>query len=388
MKVKTDTIRKTASRRKVSAIKKTTTQKKMIRKQKPARATKRVQNSSRKPSAKLAKTDQPTPTQKTTMDDWKERWDQRKAERAAMISADPENALTTARDRFDAGAELLFELVEKRTLYREYKNIPGLPDGTWDPAAECLASRFGTLSRHAAKYALAGHRDMIHAVWSAARLLTETIHDLAHDQNRARELTCITRRSLFLPSLRARPATFTHDFQVVADNLHLSEGCVCHMSDRAAYKLDSPITRLIAERVEIIGHFQDQVMLGHERYALTCSLLDDADYMKQATPDNINYLRSIAAMPVDEYLVKMAACRPEILHYAHLPDLTKATADEWWTKAVRQDITRHFKTLEGTRLYTLLKGYKPHQKLDDLRRRGKSALRSLARPTPQNPHPS
>lgn len=305
-----------------------------------------------------------------------------------MIAADPEKALSTARELFDAGTQLLFDLVEKKALYREYRDIPGLPDGDRDAATECLASRFGTLSRQVAKYARAGHRDVTLAVWSAAHVLTETIHDMALNKERARELEVFARRSLFLPSLRAIPATFTHDFQVVAGNLHLSENCLCHMAGRAAHKLDAPITRLIAERVEIIGHLRDVVMMTHDRYALTCALLEDADYMKRAPPHAIEHVRSVAAKPVEDFLVNDGFCRPEHLHYADLPELTKDTADEWWRMAVRDQVTRLFADMEGTHLYRLLKGNKPHEKLDDLRRRGKSALRSLARPTPQNPHPS
>jgi hypothetical protein len=369
-------------------MKKRTPRKKHIRQQKPTRAVRKRTNPLRTRQAKAKKTAQPTPAPKTETDTWVTRLNQQKKERAAMIAADPEKALTTARELFDAGAQLLFDLVEKKTLYREYRDRPGLPDGDRDAATECLASRFGTLSRQVAKYALAGHRDVPLAVWSAAQLLTETIHDLAFNKDRARELEVFARRSLFLPSLRAIPATFTHDFQAVAGNLHLSEDCLCHMAGRAAHKLDAPITRLIAERVEIIGHLHDVVMIGHDRYALTCALLEDADYMKRAKPNAIAYVRSVAAKPVEDFLINDAFCRPEHLHYADLPELTKDTADEWWRMAVRDQVTRVFAKMEGTPLYGLLKGNKPHEKLDDLRRRGKNALRSLARPTPQNPHPS
>ena len=77
-----------------------------------------------------------------------------------------------------------------------------------------------------------------------------------------------------------------------------------------------------------------------------------------------------------------------MLQYEGLPPLTRSTAGEWWSKAVRAEVTRRFQGLEHTLLYAELQGNKAHEKLDDLRRRAKSALRSLAHPDPQNPQPS
>jgi hypothetical protein len=144
---------------------------------------------------------------------------------------------------------------------------------------------------------------------------------------------------------------------------------------------------LIAERVEMVGYIQDHLFFERERHAFTRSLLDNETYMKRSTPDNIEHTRRLAAMSVEDYLVNEGACRPEFLHYSSLPDLTKETVNEWWDKAVRDQVTRLFADLEGTHVYNLLKGNKPHEKLDDLRRRGKSALRSLALPPLKTPTP-
>ncbi|MEI8352658.1 MAG: hypothetical protein WCG36_10170, partial [bacterium] len=78
-------------------MRKMPTKMKKIRKQKPTRATKRAPNSSRKPSATLAKSDQPPQPPKTTVDAWRERRDQRKAEHATMIAEDPWKASQTAQ---------------------------------------------------------------------------------------------------------------------------------------------------------------------------------------------------------------------------------------------------------------------------------------------------
>jgi hypothetical protein len=368
-------------------MKKSSPSRKKTQQAKPTRTAKRAPRPSRASAAVPAATAQPTPDPATGTRRWIEQWKQRKAEHVAMIEADPEKALSVAREQIDYGTLLLVELLERKTLFTQYRDVPGFPDGDSDPVGDCLASRFGTLAQHVAKYARAGRHDLILAVWSAAKLLTETIHDLAFDKDHARTLQTFTRRSMFLPSLRARPATFTYDFQTVADALCLSEDCLCDMSDRAAHKLDSPVTRLIAERVEIVGYIQDHLFFERERHAFTRSLLDNVTYMKRATPDEIEHTRRLAAMSVEDFLVKQGACRPEFVHYHDLPALTKDTVDEWWNKAVRDQVTRLFAELEGTHVYSLLKGNKPHEKLDDLRRRGKSALRSLAPPPLKTPTP-
>jgi len=369
-------------------MKKMPTKMKKIRKQKPARATKRAPNSFRKPSATLAKPDQPPQPQKTTVDAWNERRDQRKAEHAAMIAEDPWKASQTAQAQLDDALELFSALIDKGALHYRLKSVDGTQDHSTDEAARCLCSRISYLTRLVASFAHAGHPDFVASAWGAAKSLTELVHDLAFDKETAPVLERYARRSLFLPSLRARPATFTHDFQAVAETLHLSENCLCHMEGASTHKLDSPITHLVAEVVELIGWIQEHLRSGRELYTHSRKVHADQRSKKHPSKGDNAFARRIDAMTEDEYLVSFQHCRPATLHYDKLPPLTKATADEWWNKAVRTEITLRFATLEGTRLYTLLKGYKSHQKLDDLRRRSKLALRSLARPTPQNPHPS
>jgi hypothetical protein len=160
------------------------------------------------------------------------------------------------------------------------------------------------------------------------------------------------------------------------------------MADNAVHRLDSPVTHLIAEMVESIAWTQEHLRAGRELYARFRAPRVAARRATRVPKEDTAFANRIAAMTEDEYLVKLHHCRLDTLHYDSLPPLTKATADEWWNKAVRQEVTRRFAFLDGTRLYALLRGNKPHEKLDDLRRRGKDALRSLARPTPQNPHPS
>ena len=369
-------------------MKKTTIQLKKIRKQKPTRATERAPNSSRKPSATLAKPDQPPPTPKTTVDAWNERRDQRKAEHAAMIAEDPWKASQTAQAQLDDALELFSALIDKGALHYTLKSVDGTQDHSTDQAAQCLCSRISYMTRLVASFAHAGHPDFVASAWGAAKFLTELVHDLAFDKETAPVLERYARRSLFLPSLRARPATFTHDFQAVAETLHLSENCLCHMEGASTHKLDSPITHLVAEVVELIGWIQEHLRSGRELYTHSRKVHPDQRSKKPPSKGDSAFASRIDAMTEDEYLVSFQHCRPATLHYDKLPPLTKATADEWWIKAVRPEITLRFTTLEGTRVYALLNGNKPHEKLDDLRRRGKSALRSLSRPTPQDPHPS
>lgn len=331
----------------------------------------------------------PAAPAKPEADNWRERWRQRKAEQAAMIADDPQAAMRVAHDRLDYGVEVLCALIEQRALFHVWKSKDGTLDHSWDDAAQCFCSRFSYMTEQAVKFARAGHRDMFGSIWTAAKQLTEVIHDLAFDKNAAPEVARYARGSLFLPSLRARTATgFTHDFQAVADALHLSEDCLCHMADAAGHKLDSPVTRLIAEVVESIGWAQEHLRMGRDSYRRSKALHANAAYMARLPESDAAYARRVDAMTEDEYLVQIHYTRPETLHYDALPPLTKSTAEEWWTKAVRQEVTHRFPDLKGSRLYTLLKGVKDHKKLDDLRRRGKSALHSLARPDPQSPQPS
>ena len=369
-------------------MKTSTLRTKKSRQQQPPRAAKPTQVPSQPPPAASAKTDQPAPAPKQELDAWLESRKQRKAEQTALIAADPRKAMSVAQDRLDYGIELFSALIEKGVLYYEQKTTDGTQDFSCDHAAQSLCSRLSSLNQKFAKYARAGHPDFVAAAWWTAKLFAELVHDLAFDKETARKLESYARRSLFLPSLRARPGTFTHDFQTVAETLHLSEDCLCHMADSAAHRLDSPVTRLIAEVVESIGWAQEHVRIGREFYTRSRELHADPKFMARLPKGEATFAHRLNAMTEDEYLVQIHHSRPETLHYDRLPPLTRATADEWWIKAVRQEVTKCFASLQGTRLHALLKGNKPHEKLDDLRRRGKDALRSLGRPTPQNPHPS
>ncbi len=357
---------------------------------KRAQARKQKPTAAPKPATKAPKPATPAAPTKAKEDNWNEWWKERKAEQAAMIAADPQAAMRVAHDRLDYGTEVLCELIEKRSLFHVWKSTDGTEDHSWDDAAQCFRSRFSYIVEQAAKYAREGNRDLIGAVWTAAKLLTEVVHDLALDKEKARELEWYGRRSLFLPSLRARDSkkAFTHDFADVAGSIHLSEDCLCHIGDDADYQLDSPVTRLVAEIVEEIGWDQESLKRARANFKRMKALHADPAYWKRLPEGDAAYARRIEAMTEDDYVVEIESVWREKLHYGGLPPLTKGTAKEWWLKAVKQEITRRFPNLKGSRLYGLLRGVKDHEKLDDLRRRGESALRSLARPAPQNPQPS
>ncbi len=305
-----------------------------------------------------------------------------------MNAADPRQAMQAAQDLLDHAFEVLFALIDKRALHFEMRTVDGTEDFSHDDAAQSVCTRYLWVTTQVVKYARTGNRECVAAVWEAANLLVEAVHDMAFDKRTAREVEPYARRSLFLPSLRARSGVFMHDFPTVADVLHLSEDCLSYMAHTAGHKLDSPVTRLIAEIVESIGWTQARLRIGRDLYARSRALHADPKFIRRRSEASTAFARRINAMTEDEYLVQIRGYRADTLHYDRLRPLTKATADEWWSKAVRQEVTRRFPALEGSRLYTLLNGNKPHQKLDDLRRRGKVSLRSLARPTPQDPHPS
>jgi hypothetical protein len=318
---------------------------------------------------------------------WREQQKERKAAREALIAAGPMEALFVAKDNLEQALALFYDLIDSRLVYYPYESEEGADDLSHDDAERCLRAAFAGLVDQIVKRARAGSNDCIAATWIAANAFATAIHDLAFNKATARKLQLMARPALFLPSLRARQGTFTHDFQTVADAVRLSEDCLCNMSDNATHRLDSPVTFLIAQVVEDVGWAQGYVRGWRDIYASGRRNSAQAASSPDASQEAVAFARRYESMTEEQYLVEHS-CSPLYLQYDALPPLTKATVEEWWTTAVRREVTRRFRSMKGTRLYDLLKGNKPHEKLDDLRRRGKMALRSLARSAPQDPHPS
>ena len=318
---------------------------------------------------------------------WSEQQKERKAARAALIAVGPREALFVAKDNLEQALALFYDLIDSRLVYHPYESEEGADELSHDDAERCLRAAFVELVGQIVKRARAGSNDFIAATWIAAHAFTTAIHDLSFNKATARKLQSMTRQALFLPSLRARQGTFTHDFQTVADALRLSEDCLCNMDDNAPHRLDSPVTFLIAQVVEDV-EWNQRFVRGHRDGPVVSDKQSAKSGPSQgALKELVARARSSEAKIEEQYLLARS-CSPIDLQSEALPPLTKATADEWWTKAVRREVTRRFRSMKGTRLYALLNGNKPHEKLDDLRRRGKKALRSLARADPQDPHPS
>jgi hypothetical protein len=358
--------------------KKTTTRKTakpQTKKPTPKKAASKARSAKTKPAAKAKQGEIP----------WHERWKARKAEQAALIETNPKDAMHVAHDRLDYGIEILTELIDKGTLFHEWKSVDGTLDHSWDEAAQCLCSRFSWLVDKATKYARAGNREFITSVWFAAKQLVETVHDVAFDKEHAAHLESCARSSLFLPSLRTWQNSFTYDFQAIAQTLNLSKDCIAWMGDDAQHKLDTPITRLVAEVVEHIGWEREHIRHGRETHARTKALHARPDYMARLPESDAAYAHRVDAMTEDEYLVEVHYSRRERLHYDSLPPLTKSTADEWWNKAVAQEVEWRFEKIKDSRLYDRLAGAKDYRKRADLKRRAKRALLAVAPPDTQAP---
>jgi hypothetical protein len=225
--------------------------------------------------------------------------------------------------------------------------------------------------------------------WKAGHLFAETVHDIALAGKQAHNLEPVARRSNYLPSLRTRQSTFTYDSRAVANRLHLAEDCLSNTAKGAKHRLDVPITNLVAAIVESIGATQEQLRAARATYQRIRAAYANPKTRAGLPPLAAALVKGTDSLTEEGYLVKHGF-PAETLSYDSLPPLTKATADEWWDKAVRQEVVRRLEdnSPESTRLRQSVSYLKRYEQLADLRRRAKSALRSLARPTRQAPTPS
>ncbi len=310
-------------------------------------------------------------------------------EQAALIALNPWLAMCAANEHLRDGFDVLSELVDLGRLARPSKGPDGAMNRVGDPAGDSVCRMFELFKHKVAQHARNGRPEFLAAAWNAGIFFAELIHELASNKEAARILERHARRSLYLPTLQARQPTFTYDFEDVAKTLHLAEDCVSNTSKNAQHRLDTPITRLVVDIVESIGVAQESLRAARATYQRIRAAYADPKTRVGLPPNAAALLAESDSMTEEAYLVSRGFAS-ETFSYDSLPPLTRTTADEWWSKAVRQAVTRRLNdhSPECMRLRQSVHYLKTYEQVTDLRRRCKSALRNLARPTRQAPTPS
>lgn len=353
---------------------------------KPARTAKRPPVKSRSPMAAEAVRGVQGSKSEFSLHKWR---DQQQAEQAALIAVDPWMAMCVAKERMREGFEVLSQLVDQGALARPSKGENGALNTSGDPALDAICRAFELLKHKVAQHTRNGRTECVAATWGAGLFFAELIHELAANEVTARKLERHARRSLYLPTLQARQPTFTYDFKHVADVLHLAEDCISNTAKDAQHRLATPITNLVVDIVESIGVIQVSLRAARATYQRIRAAYADPKSRAGLPPTAVALLEGTDAMTEDEYLVRHGFSA-ENLSYDALPPLTKATADVWWDRAVKQVVNRRLSDPgpESKRLRRLVHYLKPYEQLADLRRRCKSALCTVVRPTQQTPTPS
>ena len=309
---------------------------------------------------------------------YREPWPRQEAQMQAAIEADPKAALRDAYQRMDYGVALLLKLIASGKLRYSLTRADGTvhPSDTHDEAERVLCNRVTDLIQEVCKLAREGRFDPANTAWHGAKDLVETLHDVAL-QGPAESLGFIARGSLFLPSLRAKAKTFTHDFAEVAEALELSQDCVVNMSEEALHQLDSAATRLVAELIEDIAYWQREVRRSQEHLEI---------FQRRAVErPGQGYEKFVGLSPADFWLKDYPRHQAE-LGYADLPPLDQATWQVWWKRAVkpRLEAPKTLEQLKGTTLYEELRRAtdtgKDYELRDELKRRCKPKLKALAKP--------
>jgi hypothetical protein len=175
-------------------------------------------------------------------------------------------------------------------------------------------------------------------VWDNSFQSISVIKYLA--QTRPEILKSKTRKSLFLPSLRANVKKFTDDFKIISDAVELSADCPVKVGDQAKYDLDSKITLFVKDILL-------KVLNEREFLIQANSTIDEILQQGLSHPD---------ALPKRQILLNLPGVREEQLFYIDLPPYGKSTSKMWWDKVIKPilDSEETLRKLEGTKLYELL----------------------------------
>lgn len=296
----------------------------------------------------------------------------------AAMQSDPRAVKKQARQSIDHGAELLLKLIRSKKLFYRADFTDGIerPHEAHDEAEGCLCDRVSWLIREVCKLAKEGRFAPVNTVWHGAEDLVETIHDMAL-KGTVDKLRFIARHSLYLPSLRARAKTFSHDFAKVQEALELSKDCIVNMDSEALHQLDRPATRLVAEILEDIASWQCHIR--HEE-----QMLQTFQRCQAERPGDI--FDEYRGLTLADYWLQSYPRYPEVLGYRDLPPLDRKTWPVWWEKAVkpRLEAPETLEEIKGTAFFEELRkattSGKDYEVRDELKRRCKPKVKALARP--------
>jgi hypothetical protein len=295
----------------------------------------------------------------------------------ARIQADPKQARLKASQCMSADAVVLLKLIRSKRLLEKFEYTDGLdrPHEASDEAERALCDQVSWLVREVCKLAREGRFDPVNTVWQGARAMVETIHDMAL-HGTVDNLRFMARDSFFLPSLRAKPTTFTHDFDKIAAAIGLSQECVINMDSKALHQMDRPVTRFVAEMIEEITSEKREV----ERAAETL-----ARFQSLANEEPKGEFAKYRGVALEDYWREQRPFQQEALSYRKLPPLSKCTVPDWWTMALKPLLDRPetLERIKGTQLYEDLCNAtdgKDYQVRDELKRRCKPKLAALAKP--------
>jgi hypothetical protein len=295
----------------------------------------------------------------------------------ARIQADPKAAHLNASQSISAEAVVLLKLIRSKKLLQKFQYTDGIdrPHEAHDEAERALCDQVTWLVREVCKLARQGRFAPVNTVWHGARAMVETIHEMAL-LGTVDNLRCMARDSFFLPSLRAKPKTFSHDFDKVAAAIGLSEECVINMDSEALHQMDRPVTRFVAEMIEEIASEKREVERAEETLAM---------FQRLAKEEPKGEFAKYRGVALEDYWRKQRPFQPEALSYRKLPPLSKSTVPTWWTIAVKPLLDRPetLERIKGTQLYDELckaTDGKDYQIRDELKRRCRPRLASLAKP--------
>jgi len=312
---------------------------------------------------------------KASISTWRVRYQKTQKRIAARISADPRAAINEGYEAIDYGVEMLLKLIESKALFHKMVSRDGTEDHSHDEAISCLCSRADWIAGKIAEFARAGDPAALIRVWCGAKQYAEVVHYVA--TTKPQRLRLLAGNSLFVPSLRAKSKTFTHDFKQVAEAIGLSQECNINMDSTAMHQLDKPATRLVAEILQDIAFWQrsikwdEESLKGMRRLAIE---RPGSEWEKYRNVSRDDWLR-------DHY-----PHNPEFFVYRELPPFTKDTVSEWWEKAVKPYLEKAstLTKIRDTPFYESLRKAtatgKDYEIRDELKRRCKPKLRTLAKP--------
>lgn len=242
-------------------------------------------------------------------------------------------------------------------------------------AKEAFLGQTDAVLYHVKRLANAGDQDALGLVWRLATELALQIDDIA--RTRPDRLRDFAPYSLFMPSLRAKSAKHMTDFLVIAKRIGLSDQCAVYFDGkRAQHELHSAATLFVAlwiEKVHNIAREAEWYVRRWERLQKNAD--SDDEYYEDRDLTLESFLRDRAGFSELE------------LRYCTLPYLHRGTCDRWWKEGLKPyiDTGGALEHIHDTRFYSeLVKATdngKEYELRDEMKRRCKPKLRSLAKPT-------